>query len=355
MFEGHVTDLLAAYADGRLGATQVDRVQAHLAECASCRAALSDIQFATDLAKELPLVEAPASVWESIERAIDKPAAASRMGWLTPRFTFAAVTVLIVISAASLWYFTRPALPRWDVARLEGAPTVGSTRLAGAGQIAEGEWLQTDALSRASIQVGGIGVVEVAPNTRVRLTTARPNEHRLMLARGEISATVTAPPRLFFVDTPSSTAVDLGCAYKMHVDDNGNGLLEVTLGWVSLEWGGRVSEVPAGAYCRTRRKIGPGTPYFKDAPERLRLSLERLDFKGGGEAELDSILAESRLRDTLTLWHLLSRVQPEERLRVYERLVSLASLPPGISREKTLALDPETLKRWGDVLVEKWD
>jgi hypothetical protein len=262
---------------------------------------------------------------------------------------------LIAIGGTSIWYFTRPAAGRrWEVTRLEGAPTVGSSRLAGVGQIAEGQWLQTDTTSRASIRVGGIGVVEVAPDTRVRLTTARPNEHRLMLQHGEISARVTAPPRLFFVDTPSSTAVDLGCAYKIRVDDNGNGLLEVTFGWVALEWSGRVAEVPAGAYCHTRRKVGPGTPYFGDAPEPLRVALERLDFDGGGASELDSILAESRLRDTLTLWHLLSRVEPAQRVQVYDRLVELASLPRGISREKTLALDPAALKRWGDQLVEKW-
>src|SRR5262249_48327891 len=148
--------------------------------------------------------------------------------------------------------------------------------------------------------------------------------------------------------------VDLGCAYTMHMDDNGNGLLEVTLGWVSLEWGGRVSEVPGGAACRTRKKVGPGTPYFEDASERLRLELEQFDFAGGRTALLSRILAEARLKDTLTLWHLLSRVGPEDRVRVYDRLVELASLPSGISREKTLSLDPETLKRWGDELVLKW-
>jgi hypothetical protein len=181
---------------------------------------------------------------------------------------------------------------------------------------------------------------------------ARANEHRLSLARGRISAVVNAPPRLFFVDTAASTAVDLGCAYSMNVDDSGDGMLQVTLGWVSLEWSGRESLVPAGASCRTRPKVGPGTPYFDDASDALKRALAGLDFGGGGS--LDAVLDEARVRDTLTLWHLLSRVDAADRLRVYNRMVGLVPLPEGVSPEKALALDPDTLKHWREELAWKW-
>jgi hypothetical protein len=227
------------------------------------------------------------------------------------------------------------------------------------GKIAVGEWLQTDASSRARITlsgsgVGDIGTVEVEPNTRVRMVASRPGEQRLRLARGEISASVNAPPRLFLVDTPASTAVDLGCAYTMKADEDGNGLLRVTLGWVSLEWAGRESLVPAGASCRTRPKIGPGTPYFDDAPPGFEDALVSLDFSGGAEAALDVVLEQARVRDTLTLWHLLSRVEPAERQRVYNRIVDLVPLPKGVSPERALQLDPETLKLWREELAWKW-
>jgi hypothetical protein len=214
--------------------------------------------------------------------------------------------------------------------------------------------LQTDDSSRARISVGNIGTVELAPGTQVQVLASRPDEQRLKLARGEIAASVSAPPRLFFVDTPASTAVDLGCAYTMNADPNGNGLLRVTLGWVSLEWKGRESLVPAGASCRTRPKIGPGTPYFDDASQRFRDVLADFDFGRGGESAVDIVLSEARVRDTLTLWHLLSRVQPAERRRVYDRMVALVPLPKGISGERTLQLDPSALKLWREELAWKW-
>jgi hypothetical protein len=188
----------------------------------------------------------------------------------------------------------------------------------------------------------------------VRLVAASPTEHRLTLAHGEISATVTAPPRLFLVDTPSSTAVDLGCAYKIKTDESGDGVLRVTSGWVSLEWKGRESLVPAGADCRTHSGTGPGTPYFADAAESLQQALAAFDFRGGGREALATVLSTARVRDTLTLWHLLSRVDPADRVRVFDRMVELVPLPVGVSPQKALQLDAPTLKSWREELAWKW-
>lgn len=87
----------------------------------------------------------------------------------------------------------------------------------------------------------------------------------------------------------------------MKVDDNGNGLLNVTLGWVSFEWQGRESLVPAVAQCRTHAGAGPGTPYFEDAPKTLTTALENFDFANGGETSIQTVIANARPRDTLTL------------------------------------------------------
>ena len=299
---------------------------------------------------QLPLEKAPDAIWRSIEAALD--ARDVRDTRVLPRRTslfaawqWAAASVL-TIGAVGAWYATRPELPSWQVSRLEGSAAVDKIKV--------GDWLQTDGNSRARITVGDIGVVDVEPNTRIRLVAASPTEHRLTLARGEISATVSAPPRLFLVDTPASTAVDLGCAYKIKTDESGDGVLRVTSGWVSLEWKGRESLVPAGANCRTRSGTGPGTPYFDDASESLQQALAAFDFGKGGEESLGTILLQARVRDTLSLWHLLSRVEPRDRVRVVDRMVDLVPLPSGVTREKALQLDPATLKSWREELAWKW-
>jgi ferric-dicitrate binding protein FerR (iron transport regulator) len=242
----------------------------------------------------------------------------------------------------------------WAVSRLAGAPKVGANHLEGSGRLAVGEWLETDGTSRAKINVADIGQVDIGPNSRVRLVGTRSTEHRLALERGRLQAFISAPPRLFIVETPSATAIDLGCAYTLEVDDAGRSILHVTSGWVALERKGLESIVPAGAMCVTEPGKGLGTPYFDDASARFRDALSRLDFKGGGAKALSVVLAEAREYDTLTLWHLLPRVHGAERGRVYERLAALIAPPKGVTREGVLGLNKGMLDLWKNELEWAW-
>jgi hypothetical protein len=262
-----------------------------------------------------------------------------------PALALAAAALLV---AAGLWLAARPAAVHdsWHVSRLQGTPRVGDSALGGEGRLRVGEWLETDEDSRALVRAADIGRVEVDPRTRIRLLETSRTEHRLDLARGTIHATVVAPPRLFFVETPSAVAVDLGCIYTLEVDDSGAGLLSVSFGKVSFERDGRESIVPRGARCRTYPGIGPGTPYFEDAPERLQRALESLDFGKWGLDDLDTVLTHARPRDTLTLWHLLPRVEGEARALVYDRLAALSPPPDGVGREGVLRLERAAIDRW---------
>jgi hypothetical protein len=86
----------------------------------------------------------------------------------------------------------------------------------------------------------------------------------------------------------------------------------------------------------------------------LRQALLEFDYSKGGQAAIDVILAESRQRDTLTLWHLLSRVEMEQRQRIFDHMVALTPLPASVTRDKALALDPATLKLWREELAWTW-
>lgn len=344
----HLFDSLAAYVDGALPRADAATASAHLAECDQCREALAQHQFAAGMLQQLTLVDAPASIWKSIERALatEGPAVDHRNASFTAHWPRAlALAAMVVLAVGAAVYLSIDRSAPYDVVLLDS--------LSGVDRVSIGRWIETSATSRVRIRIGEIGTVDIAPNTRMQLVTARADEHRLNLARGSISAQIFAPPRLFFVDTPSATVVDLGCAYTMEVDEGGVGRLQVTSGWASLETGRFESLVPAGASCPTRPE-GPGTPAFDDASERLRQALLEFDYSKGGQAAIDVILAESRQRDTLTLWHLLSRVEMEQRQRIFDRMVALTPLPAGVTRDKALALDAATLKLWREELAWTW-
>lgn len=351
MFGKHVGGRLIAYLDGRLCPAEAGRVADHLRRCEQCRRELEAVRFAARLAAALKPVETPSSLWNEIEVSLGESPAGQRRfrrRWIPAA---AAASVLLAVAA---YLSLRSRAGGWEVVRLAGAPAVGADRLGQAGRISVGEWLETDEHSRARIKVGAIGEVHVEPNTRIRLVAARLREHRLALAKGVMHAKIWAPPRLFFVETPAALAVDLGCIYTMRVDDQGFGLLRVISGWVLLEHGGRESMVPGGAMCRTRPGDGPGTPYFEDAPASLRDSLDRFDSGSGSPDLLPRILAEARPRDTLALWHLLSRIGRRDRSRVYDRMAALAPVPAGVPKEAVLRLDRAALERWRNELEWVW-
>lgn len=380
--------------------------------CKRCRQEFEEIKLGVKLAEALPCVSAPANMWSEIEAALSSSsqtsAHPSRRPFALSWRPVMAACALSLLAIGSIWFFTHRATtgapqiaegkkqessagvnesanganqsqpeivtpvppvnsnskikelqpvtpkPTWEVARLEGAPKIGAERIESNGRLGVGEWLETDATSRAEINVANIGRVEIEPNSRVRLVDTSSTEHRLAMERGQLHATISAPPRLFIVETPSAVAVDLGCSYTLEVDKAGRSILHVTTGWVALELKGRESIVPAGAVCVTEPGKGPGTPYFDDATPAFQEALKKLDFQNDGSKALSIVLQEAREYDTLTLWHLLSRVSGADRARVYDRMSELIPPPQGVTREGVMKLDKGMLDLWKKGLEWAW-
>ena len=365
MFSRHVTKDISAYCQGELSAEASRQFAEHVIACAKCRREFEEIKLGIRLAEQLPLVSAPETLWSEIEsslRAERKSSAVVVNRWWQARVAAVAAVLLVVGGLGVWWFWTRGSkndLPKgsWQVQSLNGAPRIGEKRIGARGQLGVGEWLETDGSSRAQIAVSSIGQVNIGENTRVRLVETEPTEHRLELARGKLSARIWAPPRLFFVDTPSAVAADLGCSYTLEVKDDGAGVLRVTTGWVALELKDRESMVPATAACETRPGVGPGTPYFEDAPATFLKALETVDFGNDAAAKAEALnvmLTQARTRDTLTLWHLLARVAGNDRARVYDKIATFVPPPDGVTREGVLKLDQTMLDRWKDSLEASW-
>jgi hypothetical protein len=279
------------------------------------------------------------------------PRVRGTMTWTLAGISAIAAALLI---AAAAWYAVGSLRHGWSVQTIAGTPVVDGAASPSDARLGIGEWLETDGLSRARIAVGQIGRVDVEPNTRLQRVEVRGREHRMSLTRGTIHARIWAPPRLFYVNTPSAMAVDLGCEYTLQVDDSGAGLVRVTVGWVGFEGQGRESFIPQGALGATRPGVGPGTPYYEDAPSGYSEALSILDFAPPDDSRrataFDLVVSSARRRDALTLWHMLTRGTPSERARVYDRLLVLVPPPQGVHRGDVLAGDRRALNQWWDSL-----
>lgn len=245
-----------------------------------------------------------------------------------------AIAASLLALCGALWIAWQRTRPAWDVATVQGTPSLK--------RLAKGESISTDGQSQARLNLIDVGEVEVEPNTRLSVLAIRPDEQRLALERGTIHALIWAPPGRFIVNTPSAQTVDLGCQYTLKVDADGVGLVEVSVGWVAFENDGRESFIPADAACITRPGKGPGIPYYQDASREVIDALHRFDADADQPA-IAVILAKARQRDAISLWHLLRRVQPDDRGRVYDRLAQFITVPAGVTREGVLAADPQMI------------
>ncbi len=366
----HYNGKLSAYLHHELPTDERLAIDEHLLLCADCRAEYEEIKFGADLAKNLMQTDAPQNVWNKIQ--IELNAKPKSDGFFNSPFLVPiALTVLFAVGISLLAYsiFWRNNLDRmaenkspiqsnvsdkWQVETISGILKTGNETIADKGVLAVGETLETDENSRARVEVANIGQIEIAPNSRVQLIKTDASEHRISLEKGVLQATILAPPRLFIVDTPSAVAVDLGCAYTLEVDDEGDSKLHVTSGFVALERDERESIVPAGAMAITKKGKGLGTPFAEDASPAFRDALYKFDFENGGEKSLQTILKNPNVKTSVTLWHLLSRVPANERERVFNKLVSVVKMPDGVTKKGILQLDADMLKVWRLALEGKF-
>ena len=289
------------------------------------------------------------------QRPWSAPASERGRHWPLPFVAALAATVTIV-TGLSTFVARLNQEPQEGVAitRLEGTPTIARAPVRDSQVLTTGRWLETNGTAKALVEIENVGRVEVQPSSRLALIRSRAGDHRLHLARGTVQAVIVSPPGHFSMSTPSATAVDLGCVYTMTVGDDEVGLVQVLAGWVGFEWRGRESFIPAGASCVTRPRLGPGTPYYEDTSPAFRAALTTIDLGRSSAAErtaaIDLVIGESRRRDVLTLWHLLSRVQGVDRERVFDRLAGFVPPPAGVTRDAVRNGNAEALDTWWNAL-----
>jgi hypothetical protein len=236
--------------------------------------------------------------------------------------------------------------PGWRVSVLRGSPTCDGASLADDGELRVGGWIETRTTDEARLAIGSIGELRLGPESRLRLLSNDPEEHRVKLERGSIHAFVDAPPRMFLVDTPVTTAVDLGCEYKLDVLADGAISLSVATGWVALESAGQApTYVPAGFSAVTSAAGRASLPWRTDAEAALIAAVTGFD--RDDPPALTRLLSALGADDLPTAWHLLA--VDTARARVFERMLALGAPRPSDPAPISSG-DASALKHWGEQL-----
>ncbi len=204
-------------------------------------------------------------------------------------------------------------------------------------------WMPSDAPRSAAqpsavaheIDLERYGTVKVHQGAVVELLQRTDEDIRLRLTRGTIDAriTIAARPRLFQVETPATTCVDLGCHYTLTVEPDGSAFVKVDVGQVAFAEKGRETWIPADASCRAWPARGAGTPRWDDARPELVAAIEKFDRSPAGErlAAATSVIALcGEPRDALSLWHLAHDPDQAIAEAAWPALTRLVGVPDGV-------------------------
>ncbi len=116
----HVIDRLSPYLDGALGAADLERVEAHLEACASCRRTYRELETLQGLVRALPDPEPPPGLADRLHWRLRREAAGLRrpapLWWFSVRPPFrvalACATLLVVLGVPAAWMANRFAPPK---------------------------------------------------------------------------------------------------------------------------------------------------------------------------------------------------------------------------------------------------
>lgn len=262
--------------------------------------------------------------------------------------------------AAGLLLATLAALPFLDALSrrpllrvVQGRVLVDGVRVQEPTRLGSRSTLEIERDGQAVLELTDLGRVRIEGSSRLRIGGAS----SLHLEHGSLRASILAEPGRFRVMTPSVTVVDLGCEFRLEIEEDGSGVMEVEKGWVGLVADGQdpapQARVPAGGRCDFQEGGEIGVPLRHDAPAALQSAADDWS-AGAGEDErrsaLGAVAAAARPRDAVTLWHLLVRIDPASRELLYDRLATVAPPPSGISREAVLRGEPAALESWWTVL-----
>lgn len=103
MTPDHPRELLPGYVLGDLERPELERVEAHLLDCPTCRAEVARLQDALySLAEELPPVSVPADSWARLQARQPEPQALAR--YSLPRWPLAAgLALLLSLGGYAAW------------------------------------------------------------------------------------------------------------------------------------------------------------------------------------------------------------------------------------------------------------
>lgn len=268
--------------------------------------------------------------------------AGRRIVWRVGMAIAASILLLAGVAGFLTWRLTWPNGRAWSVTWLSASAS------ANAATLEVDRPLQGTDAAGAHVEIARVGSMDIQAGTDLMLSDTRSRHHRMLMTRGTVDIRVWAPPGVVALHTPAGDVIDLGCVFRLVVDDAGSHL-HVQTGWVQLDNIYGESLVPGGTSSSMDADHRPLVPVYDDAAPAFHdgiRAIERSENEGAQLAIAARMLPDARRRDVITLLVLSNATDESVRRLLLERAAQLMPPPPGVTVEAVLSGDRQLLWNW---------
>lgn len=258
--------------------------------------------------------------------------------------TWATILIAVVVVIIAILFFT--SANDWTIKKLKGNPQLGYKTITETISFKNNLELKTNAESSAEIDIKEIGKITVSPQTLVKRIS---NNKGILLERGLIEVDTRGAKKGIVITTPNGEikSIEPQSIYSLELSSAGLTTLQVKgYSWVNIKSGDNEAIVPPGFKCNLIDKLGLGLPYEDEASDEYKDALSKFSFSKDKEPALNSIIALSQKQDAVTLWNLLKRVSPTNRIIVFDKLAELIPPNGNIDKGGIVALNSDMMKAY---------
>lgn len=252
--------------------------------------------------------------------------------------------VLLFILAIAI-IFLIPFSIEWQIISTTGMPRINESTIKLNATLSNDDIITTDGLSTAIIEIHEVGKIELLNSTTFKRLKG---DFSGELMRGKSIIQADKGTESLSISVPKATIENFttGTNYSAMVDERGNSVIELKGGWLSILSGDYELLLPPGHQVNVYKEAGVSIPHNSESSFEYVTRLEEYLFGGKRTTTLNQVLSLSTYRESVTLWDLLRRVNPEQREAVYNKLYELIPHPESVIKEDILNLKPDELQLW---------
>lgn len=110
-----IEELISAALDGEATAEEQRQIDEHLATCAACRQAMTDLQAAQSLSRSIGVTEAPFGFRQRVMQRIETQPSHSWAFWHWPRLAYGLAALSLLVGLTLFWRLERqPSNAQWQ-------------------------------------------------------------------------------------------------------------------------------------------------------------------------------------------------------------------------------------------------